>query len=615
MSNTVSEYLGIIIDRSRDSSIPEQGLAMLTGKGFYKKDWEESPQESFARASTCFCFGDYELAQRIYDAVSKGWFTFASPVLSNSVEVNWPDFAKHEFEDAAEWLEENVEPDGMPISCFLSFIADSKDGLTIASDEAKHLSMMGGGIGVYAANRSPDEKSTGVMAHARDYDAMTLAYRQTATRRGSMVMYLDVTHPEVKNFLQMRNPIGGDANKKCFNLNHALNLPDSFMEDVIWEREYELIDPKHGPTGRLLKATDIWEEFLNLRFETGEPYAFWPDTVNRCLPPQITNPLYRVVQSNLCNEITLMTDHKRTAVCCLSSLNLGKFDEWKDTSLVADLTRFLDNVLEYFIRLAPNKLTRAIYSAQMERAIGIGTLGWHSYLQSKMIPFESGGFNSAAQHNVKIFSHIKSLAVAESKQLATERGEPSDCSGSGFRNSHLMAIAPNASSSSLIGESPSIEPWKDNCFAAQGRAGSFLIKNKHLEAHLVSIGQNTDENWDSILQHEGSVQHLECLDDLVKSVFKTSSEINPMWIIEHAGLRQPHVCQSQSVNIFVHKTITLQEMSDVHIAAWKKGLKGLYYCRSSSPTKANIGTGGDTPLNSVPVKFKIEYSQCLACEG
>jgi len=302
----VKQHLGILIDYSRDKDIPEQGLSMLTAKGFYKREGEESPQESFARGATCYSFGDYEFAQRIYDYVSKGYFTFASPVLSNAVEVDWPTFDEDQFDEAAEWLEDNVEPDGMPISCFLSMIDDSKQGLTIASDEAKHLSMMGGGVGIFAAQRSPDEKSTGVMAHSRDYDAMTLAYRQTASRRGSMAMYLDIDHPEIVSFLQMRNPIGGDSNKKCFNLNHGINITDKFMEAVIRGEEYELIDPKHGSTGRKLKAREVWEEILELRKETGEPYLLFKDTVNRKIPKWITKPTYKVQQSNLCSEITLI---------------------------------------------------------------------------------------------------------------------------------------------------------------------------------------------------------------------------------------------------------------------------------------------------------------------
>lgn len=615
--SSVQEYLGIIIDYSRDSLIPEQGMAMLTGKGFYKKDWEDSPQQGFARAATSYCFGDYDLAQRIYDAASFGWFTNASPVLSNAVEVNWPTFGINEFEQAGEWLEENVDPDGMPISCFLTFIPDTKEGLLIAADEAKQLSMVGGGVGTYAGMRSPDEKSTGVMSHAKVYDAITLAYRQTASRRGSMAMYLDVTHPEIKSFIEMRTPVGGDPNKKCFNLNNAVSIPDSFMEAVIRGEDYELIDPKHGPTGTFMSARAVWEELMQLRWETGEPYLFFVDTVNRSLPKQITNPLYKVVQSNLCSEITLMTNARRTAVCCLSSLNLEKYEEWKDTTLVADLIRYLDNVLEFFIRLAPPGLTRAVYSAQQERALGLGTLGWHSYLQSKGIPFESGGFNSAAQHTNIVYGAIKTKAEEASRQLARERGEAPDCIGSGYRNSHLLAIAPNASSSSLVNTSPSIEPWSSNAFNAQGRAGSFLIKNQYLEGVLTKHGENTAEVWNDIMTKDGSVQHLTFLTDEERSVFKTAREINPMWIVEQAALRQPHICQSQSVNIFPPEDITLEEMSDIHMAAWKKGVKTLYYCRGKSKKKAKVGTGGDMPLNSVAVRQKIEYADggCLSCEG
>jgi ribonucleoside-diphosphate reductase alpha chain len=616
MEQPISVYNGIVIDYSRDKLLPEKGLAMLTAKGFYKKDSEDSPQQSFARAATCYCFGDYEFAQRIYDAASKHWFTFASPVLSNAVDVEWPTFTEDEWLDAASWLQRNVEPDGMPISCFLVKIPDNKKGIVEARTETAWLSMMGGGVGVYAANRSPDEKSTGVMSHLRGYDADTLSYRQTASRRGSIAAYADITHPEIQSFIQMRNPVGGDANKKCFNLNNAVNLPDSFMEAVINERDYELIDPKHGPTGRKLNAAKVFEEVLEMRFETGEPYLHFVDTSNRCKPKQITNPLYKVEQSNLCSEVTLMTSDKRTAVCCLSSLNLEKYDEWKDSGLVKDLVRLLDNVLEYFIRLAPPVLSKAVYSASMERSIGIGTLGWHSYLQKHMIPFESGGFDSAAQHTSILYSSIKQQAEDASKELAITRGEAQDCVGSGFRNAHLLAIAPNASSADIVGASPSVEPWAGNAFNNQGRAGSFLIKNKYLEKELDKIGLNTKEVWDGIIANEGSCQHLAELDDHTKKVFKTAREINPMWIIELASLRQQYVCQSQSINIFVPEDITMQEMADVHIVAWKKGLKSLYYCRAKAAGKVSVGTGGETPLNSIQVRQKIEWAgECLSCEG
>lgn len=615
VDSPVKEHLGIIIDTSLDATIPEQGLSMLTRKGFYKKPWETSPQEGFARAATCYCFGDYEFAQRIYDYASKGWFTNASPVLSNAVEIKWPTFGRDEFEEAGDWLEENVTPDGMPISCFLVKIPDTKEGLVDASSETKWLSMMGGGVGVWAANRGPDEKSTGVMAHMAGYDADTLAYKQRESRRGSIAAYLEIDHPEIVQFIGMRDPVGGDPNKKCFNLNNAVVISDKFMHSVIKGEDYELVDPKHGPTGRMLNAREVWEEILQMRFETGEPYIMFRDTINRAIPEWIRNPHYVVGQSNLCSEITLWTSEKRTAVCCLSSLNLEKYDEWCNTSIVEDLIRYLDNVLEFFIRLAPKELSKAIYSASKERSVGLGTLGWHSYLQSKMIPFEGGGFNSSIHHTHMIYKSIKEKAIASSLQLAKERGEAPDCAGSGMRNAHLMAIAPNASSASLVGASPSIEPWADNCFVADGRAGAFLIKNKYLKKLLESKGKDTADVWKSIENNDGSVYHLDFLTDEEKKVFATSKEIKPEWIIEQAAARTPYVCQATSLNTFVRKGISKEEMSDFHIAAWAKGVKTLYYLRAEKASKANIGTGSEKPLNAVPVKQTAEYNTCLSCEG
>lgn len=603
----------IVIDYTRDSLIPEQGRVMLTKPGFYKREGEDSPQEGFSRAATCYCFGDYGLAQRIYDAVSQKWFTFASPVLSNAVNIDWPTFGLDEFEEAGGWLEENVDPDGMPISCFLPFVPDTKEGLVQARSESNWLSMLGGGIGVYLSNRSPDEKSTGVMSHLRGYDADSLSYRQTTSRRGSIAAYLDVTHPEIMSFINMRDPSGGDANKKCFNLNNGVNLPDSFMQKVVTGEDYELVDPKHGPTGKYLNAREVWEKLIELRFRTGEPYLHFIDTTNRNIPSWITKPTYQVRQSNLCSEIVLMTSSKRTAVCCLSSLNLEKYDEWKDTTLVEDLVRFLDNVLEYFIRLAPPQLKRAVYSAYKERAIGMGTLGLHSWFQKNNIPFESGMGAASECHN--LYSSIKEKAVESSKQLARERGEPSDCLGSGMRNSHLMAIAPNASSASLVGVSPSIEPNAANAYNAQGRAGSFLIKNQYLEQLIERLGKNTEEVWNSIIKNEGSVQHLDFLTDHDKKVFATFKEIDQRWVIELASIRQPHICQAQSLNIKVRKGITKQEMSDLHMLAWVKGLKTLYYCRAEEAHKTQLEMKAlpDQPLNAV--KTDDDFGTCLACEG
>lgn len=615
--SSVVEHLGIVIDYAKDRAIPEQGLALLTGDGFYKREGEGSPQESFARAATCYSFGDYEFAQRIYNYLANQDFMMASPVLSNAVEVIWPDFTEEQFEEAAEWLEHNVTPDGMPISCFLSKISDNKRSLVETRKEAAWLSMLGGGVGIWAANRSPDAKSTGVMAHLAGYDSDTIAYRQTPTRRGSMAAYMDILHPEQHMFIAMRDPTKGDPNKKCFNLNHGVTIPDAFMEAVIREEEVELVDPKHGPTGKMVKATDIWEEVLQTRKDTGEPFMLFIDTVNRNLPKWITKPTYHVGQSNLCSEITLMTSETRTAVCCLSSLNLERYEHWKDTQIVADLVRLLDNVLEYFIRLAPPELKRAIHSASKERAIGIGTFGWHSYLQSKMIPFASGGYNSAISHTHKIFGDIRPKAIEESRRLAVLRGEAPDCAGSGMRNSHLFAIAPNANSASLVGASPSIEPWASNAFNAQGRAGSFLIFNKYLEALLEKYGKNTDDVRRIVIQDSGSVRKLDFLTEHEKAVFATSAEIDPMWVIEVAGERQPYICQSQSVNIRIPADITKEEMSDIHIAAWAKGLKSLYYCRAEAAVKVDLGTGTDRPLNAVPVRAKIVYDMegCKSCEG
>jgi ribonucleoside-diphosphate reductase alpha chain len=607
----MTQYLGIEIDYERDKLIPEQGLVMLTKKGFYKRDWENSPQEGFARAATCYCFGDYELAQRIYDYVSKGWFTFASPVLSNAIDIKWP--VGLPFDIASDWLEENKsdEVDGMPISCFLNYIDDTKESLVKNSTETRWLSMNGGGVGTFYGQRSPDEKSTGVMAHAKTYDADTVAYRQTASRRGSMAGYLDITHPEIMSFIDMRNPMsGGDSNTRCMNLNHGVNITDDFMHKMINNEKFELVDPKHGNTGRFLSAQEVWNKLMDVRFETGEPYLNFIDTVNRNIPKWIMNPLYKVVQSNLCTEITLMTSAKRTAVCCLSSVNLEKYDEWKDSNMVGDLIRLLDNVLEYFIRLAPEELERAVYSARKERALGLGTLGFHAYLQSKSIPFESGGFNSAVQHTHMIYSSIKAKAVEESKRLAKERGEPSDTRGSGMRNSHLLAIAPNASSSSLINTSPSAEPWAANAFNAGGRAGAFLIKNRYLEALLELKGMNTPDVWKSIVLKDGSVQHLDFLSDIEKAIYKTSFEIDQTWVVELASIRQQYLCQAQSINLFMPPGTTAQYMSDIHVQAWIKGVKSLYYLRSDAPVKAIV----DRALIKAR-RVSLAPEVCVACEG
>lgn len=617
--STTRKYLGITIDYERDKSLEEQGLALLTGEGFYKKEHETSPQETYARAATSYCFGDYDFAQRIYDYVSKGWFMFASPVMSNAQEIKWPKYGSFEFDKASAWLKKNVTPNGLPISCFLGYIPDTKEGLVETRKEAAWLSMMGGGVGLYAANRSPDNKSTGVMAHLRGYDADTLAYKQTKSRRGSMAIYMDDNHPEISTFIQMRQPAGGNPNQKAFNLNNGVNISDKFMEAVINGLPYELVDPKHGPTGNTIDARKTWEEIIKVRYETGEPYMLFIDTVNRFKPSWITKPTYRVRQSNLCSEITLMTSAKRTAVCCLSSVNLEYFDEWRDDPMfIADLIRLLDNVLEYFIQLAPPELWRATRSAIKERAVGLGQFGTHSWLQKNNIPFESG-FLGANGEVAMIAKHIQDRAIESSQQLAIERGEPADVRGTGMRNSHLIALAPNASSASILGASAASEPWAGNAMVPQGRAGSFLVKNKYLAVKLAALGLDTDDIWSRIVVNEGSIYGIKEISDVMSpedmSVFKTAYEINQRWVIEHAAARQPYVCQAQSINLFISPETTLDELSDLHILAWSLGLKSLYYCRAKPAVKAQVGTGGDRPLNAIPVRAKIEFETCLSCEG
>lgn len=610
------EYCGVKIDLGRDSLLGEQALRYLTTEGFYKKPNETTPQETLARGQACYSFGDLELAQRIYDQASKQWFTFASPVLSNALPIEWEAYDKSEFQDAQEWLRNNVTPEGMPISCFLNQIHDSKEGLTVNSQETKELSMAGGGVGTYMGNRSPDSKSTGVMAHAKEYDAVTLAYKQAESRRGSIALYMDIDHPEIISFLGMRDPTGGDMNKKCFNLNHGLNITDKFMRAVISGSEYPLIDPKHGNTGQTLNAREVWEKILETRKETGEPYLLFVDTVNANIPKWVTKPTYNVKQSNLCSEITLFTSPKRSAVCCLSSLNLEKYEEWKDTTLVQDLVRFLDNVLEYFIQLAPPSISRAIHSAKKERAIGLGTLGFFSFLQSKMIAPES---DEARQINIEVFENIKVKAIEESLQLGEERGEAMDCMGTGMRNSHLMAIAPNASSSAMAGTSPSIEPWKANVFLSEGRAGSILIKNKFLEQYLESVGKNNKKTWDSVLNHDGSIQHLDFIPQEIKDVFKTANELNQMKLVNLVQDRTPFICQSQSFNVFVNNGMSADEISDIHMMGWAKGVKSFYYCRSDGTMKADIGSGKEKPLNAITTPAPEQESnselEMPCCEG
>lgn len=579
----------IKIDVSRDSNFSEQALKLL--QDYYMRDSEKSPQEAFARAAHCYSGGDMALAQRIYGYVSKQWFMFASPILSNAILPG-----------------EQVK--GLPISCFLNYVPDTIGGILDAGVESRWLSVKGGGVGgCWSGVRSPDRKSPGVIPFLSDMNAAMTAFKQGETRKGAYAAYLDVSHPSIVEFVGVRTPTGGDINRKCFNIHHAVNLPDSFMKAMERRDPWKLVDPKDGVVKETVDAFDLWCNILETRGKTGEPYLNFIDTANEAMHPAQKALGLKIRASNLCNEIHLPTDEERTAVCCLSSVNLEKFEEWKDTQMIEDLIRFLDNVLEFFIQHAPKELDKAVYSAMRERSLGLGAMGWHGYLQSKHIPFESA---LAVAQTHRIFSTIKERAVNESEKLAEERGEPADLIGSGRRNAYLLAIAPNANSSILCGCSPSIEPVRDNAYTHRTRAGTHLVKNKWLESYLESVERNTDEVWTAIIQDGGSVQGLDFLDDYTKDVFKKFSEIDQMWVVDQASARQEYLCQGQSVNLSFPTPSNREYVRAVHERAWKQGLKGLYYYRGTSGAEsANVGE----VLERQALSVAVNDTECLACEG
>jgi ribonucleoside-diphosphate reductase alpha chain len=583
--------LKINIINARDELLSEQGLQLVTKH--YLKEGETSPQEAYARAAVAFCGGDLRLAKRIYDYVSKQWFMFSSPILSNAPA-------------------EGEKAKAMPISCFLSYVPDSVEGLINHQAETEWLSIKGGGVGGHWSSvRGVSKKAPGPIPFMHTVDAAMTAYKQGETRKGAYAAYLDVSHPDIFEFLNIRVPTGGDVNRKCFNIHNAVNLPDKFMEAVVRGDEWQLVDPHSKEVKRTTGARELWQRILEVRHRTGEPYLNFIDTVNHALNPFQQALGLKVHGSNLCNEIHLATDEQRTAVCCLSSVNIEKFDEWKDSRMIEDLTRYLDNVLEFFIQEAPDALSKAKYSALRERSIGIGAMGWHGYLQSKRIPFESA-MAVAATHN--IFSTIKGRAVEESKTLAKERGEPEDLQGSGLRNAHLLAIAPNANSSIICGCTPSIEPVKSNAYSHRTRIGTHLIKNKYLEKLLEEKGQNTEQVWSTILNHNGSVQHLEFLDEYEKDVFKTFEELDMHWVIEQAGARQEYLCQGQSINLSFSAQCQRSYLNSVHLLAWRKGLKGLYYVRSGAPQEIEkvSMTMERKALSSL---LDGDEDVCISCQG
>ena len=584
------------LDYSKDKLLTEFSIKTLEDR--YMVPGESSPQEAFARAARTFADDD-EHAQRLYDYASNLWFMFATPVLSNGGTER-----------------------GLPISCFLNYVDDSREGITEHYTENAYLSSFGGGIGgswssvrAQGTKTSKGSESTGVIPFMKVVDAEMLAFSQGVTRRGSYASYLHMSHPEIEEFLDIRKPTGGDVNRKCINLHHGVVIPDKFMETIHratheenFDDSWELIDPHSGEVKKVVSARTLWVKLLQNRMETGEPYLMFEDAVNAELPDfQKRKGLY-VNHSNLCSEITLATNEERTAVCCLSSVNLEYYDEWKKVpAFIPDLVRMLDNVLEHFITNAPDSLERAKYSAFRERSIGLGAMGFHAYLQKSNIPFEG---IIASSVNYEMFDFIKSNALQETRRLAVERGACPDDDSCEVRNAHLLAIAPNASSSIICGNtSPSIEPFRANAFTQKTKSGSYLMKNKFLEEVLESKGANTEDTWKSIVTNKGSVQHLDVLTPEEKEVFKTAVEINQSWVVEHAAQRQEFICQSQSVNLFFPPDVNKADLHNIHMLAWAKNLKTLYYLRSEAISRA------DNVSNKVKREIIFEQSDCLSCEG
>ena len=593
---------GIKVDYSRDSLFDSLGITRL--KESYMKEDETSPQERFAYVSSKFG-SNPEHAQRLYDYASKHWLSYSTPILS---------FGRSKR--------------GLPISCFLNYIEDTAEGLVENLSETNWLSMLGGGVGVGFGIRSADDKSTGVMPHLKMYDASSLAYRQGRTRRGSYAAYLDIDHPDIINFLEMRKPTG-DQNMRCLNMHHGINIPDRFMEiieramlDDNVDDSWDLVDPASNEVRETVSAKELWQRILEMRMQTGEPYIHFIDASNRAMPQWLKDRGLRINQSNLCSEIILPTNEKRTAVCCLSSLNLEHYDDWKKNKMfLKDVAEMLDNVLQYFIDNAPKQIKRAKYSAMRERSIGIGALGWHALLQKQNLPWENP---MAVGLNKKIFSHVRKHLDEANKLLGMERGEAPDAEGTGNRFSHLMAIAPNASSSIIMGNtSPSIEPYRANAYRQDTLSGSSLNKNRHLDKIIQKEAENhpdawAQEQWSSIIAHDGSVQHLTWMNEWDKDVYKTGMEINQQWVIQHAADRQEYIDQAQSLNVFFRPDSHIKYIHAVHFQAWKQGLKTMYYCRSDKIAKADRVSKRieREVINELDLSALTgDGDVCIACEG
>ena len=605
----------VTIDRTRDALLTGFGKATLEDRYLLKG---EGFQDMFARVAMTYA-DDSAHAQRLYDYISKLWFMPATPVLSNGGTTR-----------------------GLPISCFLNEASDSLDGILGLWNENVWLAARGGGIGSYWGNlRSIGEKvggngkTSGIIPFIRVMDSLTLAISQGSLRRGSAATYLPVSHPEIEEFMEMRRPTGGDPNRKALNLHHGVVIPDAFMRAVERDEEWALTSPKDGTVIRRISARALWIRILTARIETGEPYLLFIDTVNRAIPEHHKLAGLTVKMSNLCSEITLPTGtdkygKDRTAVCCLSSLNVEKFLEWENhPTLVEDCLRFLDNVLQDFIDRAPDDMARAKYAAMRERSVGLGVMGMHSFFQAQNVPIEGA---MAKVWNRRIFKHIKIAADAASIKLAQERGACPDAADYGMmeRFSNKIAIAPTASISIICGgTSPGVEPNAANSFTHKTLSGSFAVRNKYLSELLARYSRDDDETWSSITTHEGSVQHLDFLTDHEKDVFKTAIELDQRWLIELAADRAPFICQAQSLNIFLPADVEKRVLHQIHFMAWKRGVKSLYYCRSKSIQRAESATGtgafaaaqSAVPRTATPVPAndtapveERNYEECIACQ-
>ena len=592
----------VVTDPSRDALLTEFGKTTLQDRYLLPG---ESYQDMFARVATAFA-DDIGHAQRIYDYISKLWFMPATPVLSNGGAER-----------------------GLPISCFLNAVGDSLDGIMDTWNENVWLASNGGGIGTYWGGvRSIGEKvgqngqTSGIIPFVRVMDSLTLAISQGSLRRGSAAVYLDIHHPEIEEFLEIRKP-AGDFNRKSLNLHHGINITDEFMIAVRDDLPFALRSPKNNEALKHVNARKLWQKILELRLQTGEPYIIFSDTVNKAMPSHQKKLGLKVRQSNLCSEIMLHTgmDHngrERTAVCCLSSLNAETFQEWeKEPDFLEDVFRFLDNVLQDFIERAPPEMERAIYAAMRERSVGLGLMGFHSFLQKQGVSMESA---MAKVWNNRIFRHIRRGADAASVKLAQERGACPDAQEAGVmaRFSHKLAIAPTASISIICGgTSAGIEPIPANIYTHKTLSGSFAVKNPYLEQLLEEKGKNTEAVWSSILKKEGSVQHLDFLTDDEKSIFKTAFEIDQRWIIELAADRTPLICQAQSLNIFIPGDVDKWDLHMLHWMAWERGVKSLYYCRSKSVQRAGFagdeGKGDAAEAPTMPSE-RTDYEECLACQ-